>query len=171
MRGTPLAMLAAQCNKLTSKSPPPLADAAVGKGFHPWKKSPGSGGTVGSGSGSSGVNPAQRTVPGSTASGHGTAVSSTSYQRPTTTTSAACSYPQATDLYFPATSSGSQVDSAQAALLSKVDGSSHIPSMSSMYSRVTGVTHPYESWPFNSMATAASAIKPEVTAVNSLNTI
>ncbi|XP_018497687.1 transcription factor Sp9-like [Galendromus occidentalis] len=31
-------MLAAQCNKLASKSPPPLADAAVGKGFHPWKK-------------------------------------------------------------------------------------------------------------------------------------
>ena len=25
-------MLAAQCNKLTTKSPPPLADAAVGKG-------------------------------------------------------------------------------------------------------------------------------------------
>ena len=39
MRGTPLAMLAAQCSKLSSKSPPPLADAAVGKGFHPWKKS------------------------------------------------------------------------------------------------------------------------------------
>lgn len=35
-------MLAAQCNKLSSKSPPPLADAAVGKGFHPWKKSPSS---------------------------------------------------------------------------------------------------------------------------------
>lgn len=44
MRGTPLAMLAAQCNKLSSKSPPPLADAAVGKGFHPWKKSPTGGG-------------------------------------------------------------------------------------------------------------------------------
>lgn len=34
-----MAMLAAQCSKLSSKSPPPLADAAVGKGFHPWKKS------------------------------------------------------------------------------------------------------------------------------------
>lgn len=43
LRGTPLAMLAAQCNKLSSKSPPPLADAAVGKGFHPWKKSPSGG--------------------------------------------------------------------------------------------------------------------------------
>ena len=36
---TPLAMLAAQCNKLQQRTPPPLADAAVGKGFHPWKKS------------------------------------------------------------------------------------------------------------------------------------
>lgn len=35
-------MLAAQCNKLSNKSPPPLADAAIGKGFHPWKKSPSS---------------------------------------------------------------------------------------------------------------------------------
>lgn len=33
-------MLAAQCNKITAKTPPPLADAAIGKGFHPWKKSP-----------------------------------------------------------------------------------------------------------------------------------
>lgn len=33
-----MAMLTAQCNKLVSKTPPPLADAAVGKSFHPWKK-------------------------------------------------------------------------------------------------------------------------------------
>lgn len=33
-----MAMLTAQCNKLASKTPPPLADAAVGKSFHPWKK-------------------------------------------------------------------------------------------------------------------------------------
>ncbi|XP_047470339.1 transcription factor Sp9-like isoform X2 [Penaeus chinensis] len=171
LRGTPLAMLAAQCNKLTSKSPPPLADAAVGKGFHPWKKSP-VGTAPGSGGGASGVGTGQRSGPASVASGgHGTASSSTSYQRPAVTTSATCSYPQPSDLYFPAASaSGGQTDSAQAALLSKVDGSSHIPAMSSMYSRVAGVTHPYESWPFNSMAGAASAIKPEVSAVNSLNT-
>ena len=42
-------MLAAQCNKLTTKSPPPLADAAVGKGFHPWKKSPQSSSSPGGG--------------------------------------------------------------------------------------------------------------------------
>ena len=50
--GTPLAMLAAQCNKLASKTPPPLADAAVGKGFHPWKKA--SNGTGGGGTNSAG---------------------------------------------------------------------------------------------------------------------
>ena len=50
LRGSPLAMLAAQCNKLTTKSPPPLADAAVGKGagFHPWKKCSGQSITSGS---------------------------------------------------------------------------------------------------------------------------
>uniref|UniRef100_A0A1B0DA39 C2H2-type domain-containing protein n=1 Tax=Phlebotomus papatasi TaxID=29031 RepID=A0A1B0DA39_PHLPP len=63
LRGTPLAMLAAQCNKLSSKSPPPLADAAVGKGFHPWKKSPTGGGNGGAAGGphspGSGVSTAQ----------------------------------------------------------------------------------------------------------------
>ncbi|RXG72826.1 Transcription factor Sp9 [Armadillidium vulgare] len=163
-------MLAAQCNKLTSKSPPPLADAAVGKGFHPWKKSPGSNSNS-SGGGGSGVTTGQRSGAPSSVSGSLATVSSAGYQRTTVTTSANCSYPQATDLYFPsASSSGSQTDSTQSALLSKVDTSSHIPSMSSMYSRVAGVTHPYESWPFNTVATAATAIKPEVSAVNSLNT-
>ncbi|XP_017114420.2 transcription factor Sp9 isoform X1 [Drosophila elegans] len=54
LRGTPLAMLAAQCNKLSNKSPPPLADAAVGKGFHPWKKSPNSPAAGSSGGGGGG---------------------------------------------------------------------------------------------------------------------
>ncbi|MCL4150927.1 UNVERIFIED_CONTAM: hypothetical protein GTU68_003802 [Idotea baltica] len=146
-------MLAAQCNKLTSKSPPPLADAAVGKGFHPWKKSPGTN-SVSSGGGASGVTSGQRSGSASSASGHIVTVSSAT-----------------TDLYFPsASSSHSQTDSTQSPLFTKVDTSSHIPSMSSMYSRVAGVTHPYESWPFNTVASAATAIKPEVSSVNSLNT-
>merc|ERR1719150_165006 len=48
---TPLAMMAALCNKTASMSPPPLADAAVGKGFHPWKKSGGSNSPEATGSG------------------------------------------------------------------------------------------------------------------------
>lgn len=31
-------MLSAQCNKLNSRSPPPLPEATLGKSFHPWKK-------------------------------------------------------------------------------------------------------------------------------------
>ena len=57
-------MLAAQCNKLQAKSPPPLADAAVGKGgFHPWKKcQPGGGPGVSGQSGSGGEREAQDTT-------------------------------------------------------------------------------------------------------------
>lgn len=55
--GNPLAMLTAQCNKLASKTPPPLAEAVVGKSFHPWKKASGGGSTAstspGAGGGSS----------------------------------------------------------------------------------------------------------------------
>ncbi|KAH3747770.1 hypothetical protein DPMN_182200 [Dreissena polymorpha] len=36
--GTPLAMLAAQCNKIAAKSQGPLAASELHKGFHPWKK-------------------------------------------------------------------------------------------------------------------------------------
>ncbi|XP_018014881.1 transcription factor Sp9 isoform X2 [Hyalella azteca] len=146
LRGTPLAMLAAQCNKLTSKSPPPLADAAVGKGFHPWKKSPGS---------TTPVPASPTTAPQRPPSAASTNSTTANYQRTAITTTAACSYPQASDFYLtPATSSGGQD------LLTKAE----LPAMSSMYSRV----HPYESWPFNSVA--SSAIKPEVSAVNTFNT-
>ena len=47
-------MMAALCNKTASMSPPPLADAAVGKGFHPWKKSGGSNSPEATGSQSGG---------------------------------------------------------------------------------------------------------------------
>ena len=59
LRGTPLAMMAALCNKTASMSPPPLADAAVGKGFHPWKNK-GSPEAAGSG------NTPQRSTPATT---------------------------------------------------------------------------------------------------------
>ena len=59
---TPLAMLAAQCNKLQQRTPPPLADAAVGKGFHPWKKS---------GSSQSGQSDESSGAVSSRVSGHG----------------------------------------------------------------------------------------------------
>ena len=36
--GTPLAMLAAQCNKISAKAQSPLTSQDMGKGFYPWKK-------------------------------------------------------------------------------------------------------------------------------------
>ncbi|XP_023219317.1 transcription factor Sp9-like isoform X1 [Centruroides vittatus] len=160
--GTPLAMLAAQCNKLASKSPPPLADAAVGKGFHPWKKGnqastspPGTGLPLGS----------QR-VSG-LANSNAPALN---YQRPAVTSACSSTTYGGDNLFYPGTAVTSpQTDTGQTALLGKVHGdSSHI---GTMYSRVGVSAHPYESWPFNmNVAGAAhSGIKPEVSTVNSLN--
>lgn len=124
-------MLAAQCNKLSSKSPPPLADAAVGKGFHPWKKSP-QGGSPGPGSGGGG--------------GGGRAPPPTAapcYSRPATSCAGPAPPGYGGDLYFPGAGGG---HTDHQALLGKVE--SH--GLGSVYSR-----HPYESWPFNAVAGGA----------------
>ncbi|XP_011063649.1 PREDICTED: transcription factor Sp9 isoform X1 [Acromyrmex echinatior] len=156
LRGTPLAMLAAQCNKLSSKSPPPLADAAVGKGFHPWKKSPqssgsspqhtggGGGGSGGGGGGGSGgctttgvsQRPAATSSAGSTTGG---------YARAPVTSCASTAPQYGSDLYFPGTASAQPAGDPhhhQSSLLGKVEGAT----LGSVYGR-----HPYESWPFNAM--------------------
>ncbi|XP_044002111.1 transcription factor Sp8-like isoform X2 [Aphidius gifuensis] len=153
LRGTPLAMLAAQCNKLSNKSPPPLADAAVGKGFHPWKKSPqssgsspqhpGSGGGGGGGGGgctTTGVTqrPTATSSAGSTGGG---------YARAPITSCASTAPQYGSDLYFPGTASAQPADPHhhQNSLLGKVEGAT----LGSVYGR-----HPYESWPFNTMTGA-----------------
>ena len=156
-------MLAAQCSKIQNKSPPPLADAAVGKGFHPWKKSSPT---------MSSPSPlplsAQR-MPGLTTSSMNN--STLSYPRATVATSASTAYP--TDILYPTTSAAQSTEQVQAAgsLLGKVHSETSIgnslsnPGFSSMYSRVPSVAgHPYESWPFN-MPTASHphTIKTEVT--------
>ncbi|CAG0880733.1 unnamed protein product [Cyprideis torosa] len=131
LRGTPLAMLAAQCNKLSSKSPPPLADAAVGKGFHPWKKQssqPSSGGS----------NETSKPVP-STTSSPGTPKTSA----PVITNSSS------TDLYFPPASS------AESSILGKLDSASHL---NSMYSRMAYESWPFNA---AAAAAHSAAIKPD----------
>nr|CAI5818760.1 unnamed protein product [Callosobruchus analis] len=139
-------MLAAQCNKLSSKSPPPLADAAVGKGFHPWKKSPqgapSPGATIGVSSSSSSIPSSQR--------------SNSTYSRSVMTSCASvpttASY--GSDLYFPgATTQQAASDNShlhhQSALLGKVEQAATAHHLGSVYSR-----HPYETWPFNTMSSA-----------------
>jgi len=158
LRGTPLAMLAAQCNKLSSMSPPPLADAAVGKGFHPWKKGGGSPEQAASVSRQGGTQSTPTSNQPSTASTFSTS--------PQQATSPSPAYGAASGLYpfstASTTSVQSEVASSQASLIGKVDPSTtaaHLQ-MQSMYSRVAGV-NPYESWPFN-VAAGASHIKSEV---------
>ncbi|XP_043468871.1 transcription factor Sp8-like isoform X2 [Leptopilina heterotoma] len=144
LRGTPLAMLAAQCNKLSSKSPPPLADAAVGKGFHPWKKSPQSSGsspqhTGGSGTGCTTTGVTQRPTATSSAGSTG------GYARAPVTSCASTAPQYGSDLYFPGTASAQPASDPhhhQSSILGKVEGAT----LGSVYGR-----HPYESWPFNTM--------------------
>ncbi|XP_058828763.1 transcription factor Sp9 [Topomyia yanbarensis] len=161
LRGTPLAMLAAQCNKLSSKSPPPLADAAVGKGFHPWKKSPISSGPhspnnqiggsqiVTSSSASNVIQSTQRTHSSSSASST-SPMSNVTTSRPITSSCAATTAPSyGSDLYFPgATTSPACAENPhmQHGILGKVEGTA----LGSVYSR-----HPYD-WPFNAVSAATA---------------
>lgn len=139
--GTPLAMLAAQCNKLANKSPPPLADAAVGKGFHPWKKG-------------APPSPASQRPSVNVSAPQPPSHLGTPYQRPIT--SSACGAPGAYggENLFYAPPPPQQSDT-QSALIPKVDTNpaSHL---GAVYSRVA--THPYESWPF----TMNAPVKTEV---------
>ncbi|KAG8196514.1 hypothetical protein JTE90_012328 [Oedothorax gibbosus] len=144
--GTPLAMLAAQCNKLASKSPPPLADAAVGKGFHPWKKGTSSAHPPTSSPNSTGAPGPQRT----------SSAPRPHYQRPNSVASPACSSSYGGEnLFYPGSVATSQDDGGSQL---KVGDSPHL---GSMYSRVT----PYESWPFN-MQVQHGPIKTEVSSAS-----
>lgn len=154
-------MLAAQCNKLSSKSPPPLADAAVGKGFHPWKKSP----QASSGGGATNVSvaatvasqrPGGGTVSGPASLMTSSTASSTYSSRPVMS-SPSCGGGAAytgSDLYFPGAAQTS-VSADNSHLLGKVEPSS-ATHLGSVYGR-----HPYESWAFNAAAAAHhGAMKP-----------
>lgn len=156
LRDTPLAMLAAQCNKLNNKSPPPLADAAVGKGFHPRKKSPhGSNGSL--------IDDSNSLSPLSTSSQRGGVSSSTSLsisnfnytsRAPVMNSSCATTpvYSGSSDFYFSSTAATPTHDTngihhAQSAgFLGKME-SNH--SLNSVYGR-----HPYEPWTFNTVPSA-----------------
>lgn len=182
--GTPLAMLAAQCNKLASKSPPPLADAAVGKGFHPWKKGGGSGnggqtassphltgGAGGPGGGGSlplhspnqRVSSANSTSINSLSNSGATPVSLAGYQRPSPVNSSPCSTPTYGGGGGGHVGGGGDLFyPGSGASVSVSDPSNQSAHLGTVYSRVHA-PHPYESWAFN-------AIKPEVSSsVNSLN--
>ena len=178
LRGTPLAMLAAQCNKLQTKTPPPLADAAVGKGFHPWKKCGQPSVEESSSVSKSGSNP------NSPASVHSPAGhpnishnnsspapvqhslgynerKSESHTMPCAEPSLAL-YPGYTPSSTPSHTPGPATPSLHH---QKTDHTSpvsstaaHLQLQQSMYSRVAGMS-PYESWPFG-MTPGSAAAQP-----------
>ncbi|KAK3595374.1 hypothetical protein CHS0354_008799 [Potamilus streckersoni] len=139
--GAPLAMLAAQCNKISTKSPPPLADAAVGKGFHPWKKQ----------EPSSEQSNFLLMASNRTSSFTPTITSGAGYTRDSGYLN--CSSNYNCDLLYPSSSlcSHTQSDSTQQSFLQKMHGDTGLmdSSFGGVYSRVAGVSaHQYESWPF-----------------------
>ena len=164
-------MLAAQCNKLASKTPPPLADAAVGKGFHPWKK--GNGGAPVSGSSPNSVTGPSCTLPQRVPSlaNNTSTTSLTSYHQRSVAVTSSCgttSYSNSDNLFYPGTTVTSTCsDGGQTAFLGKMHGDS--THLGTMYPRVGVSAHPYESWPFNMNTGHHASIKPEVTSVNTLN--
>ncbi|XP_053348820.1 transcription factor Sp8a [Clarias gariepinus] len=138
---TPLAMLAATCNKIGSPSPTSamISDSAsFGKGFHPWKRgSPGSCslGSSLSSRGGSGLAEAFNA--------NGSPVSSAF----SLTTSSASGSPFGSDYSAFQTSvsisGGSQEPSSQPVFISKVHTS--VDSLQGIYPRM-GVAHAYDSW-------------------------
>ena len=185
LRGTPLAMLAAQCNKLQTKTPPPLADAAVGKGFHPWKKC-GQGSVEESSSvsksGSGPNSPASVHSPHPSISHNNSSPAppqqhSAYNERKTESHSMPCAepslalYPGFTPSSTPSHTPGPSLHHQKTPDhgVSPVSSSAaHLQLQQSMYTRVTGV-NPYESWPFNMAAGGAAAhIKPEYKQENHL---
>ncbi|XP_033878097.1 transcription factor Sp9-like isoform X1 [Acipenser ruthenus] len=133
---TPLAMLAATCNKIGSTSPLttlPDSSAFVKGGFHPWKRSS----SCNLGSGLSGF--AVTTSRGSTGltSNAGSANSAFCITSTSPTTSA---FGADYSSLFSNSASVTSQDSGQSAFISKVHSTAE-----TLYPRV-GMAHPYESW-------------------------
>lgn len=148
-------MLAAQCNKITNKSPPVLAEAPGGKSFMPWKKHFHSAPSPGP------VHPhisSQRVA--SINHPHLQMSGNLSYPRSTVvSTNPHSSYPN--DLFYSGASSNPHsapqtADLSQTALLHKMHGDNGIgnPGFGSVYSRVPSMSGTYDpAWPFSNIPT------------------
>ncbi|XP_051872901.1 transcription factor Sp8-like [Pristis pectinata] len=143
---TPLAMLAATCNKIGSPSPSPsLSDnASFGKGFHPWKRSASSCNNSSSLSGF-GVS-GSRNGAGLSESFSVNCSSGSSAFSLTSNTSSTSPFGNEYSVFQSPVSSSSQ-DAAQPVFISKVHTTvdSLQNSLQGIYPRV-GMAHPYESW-------------------------
>ncbi|XP_066497048.1 transcription factor Sp9 [Hoplias malabaricus] len=149
---TPLAMLAATCNKIGNTSPLttlPDSSAFSKGGFHPWKRSSSSSCNLSSGLPGFGVATSRSSSGGSSSGlatgttgvggGGGSGGSSAFCLASTSPTSSAFSS-EYSSLFSNAAAGVSAQDAGQSAFISKVHASAE-----TLYPRV-GVAHPYESW-------------------------
>ena len=149
-------MLAAQCNKITSKSPPPLADAAVGKGFHPWKKP------------ESSLDQSSLLLVPQQRSSSFAPTTSPSYSRSGTSLTGSGSY---SDILYPQATAASASQPETSQYLQKMHGEPAFvdTGIAGMYSRVTSVSaQHYEAWPF-AFSAHGHNLKSDVSA--SVNTV
>ena len=144
-------MLAAQCNKITSKSPPPLADAAVGKGFHPWRKPEDPSNFL--------LVPQQRSPPF-------VSTSSQSYSRPSASLNGSSVY--GNDLLYPSSSGSNSHSQSESSYLPKMHSEQAWTdtAISGMYSRVSSVAgQHYDAWPFGLTSNLKSEVASSVNSV------
>ncbi|XP_037639967.1 transcription factor Sp8 isoform X2 [Sebastes umbrosus] len=147
---TPLAMLAATCNKIGSPSPSPStisdnSSSSFGKGgFHPWKRAASSSCSLGSGLSGFGVS---RNVSGISDSFVNTSASNTSAFSLTSGASSGAHFGNDYSVFQASVSGcGSSQESSsshQPVFISKVHTS--VDSLQGIYPRMS-VAHPYESW-------------------------
>uniref|UniRef100_A0A8C9TM76 Sp8 transcription factor b n=1 Tax=Scleropages formosus TaxID=113540 RepID=A0A8C9TM76_SCLFO len=133
---TPLAMLAATCNKIGSPSPSPSSvsdnnSAAFGKGFHPWKRAASSSCSVGSSLSGFGVSGVSRSGPGLTDS---FAASGSTGSSAFSLTSGSSSNSHFGNDYSP---------NHQPVFISKVHTA--VDGLQGIYPRMS-VAHPYDTW-------------------------
>ncbi|XP_033849392.1 transcription factor Sp8-like isoform X1 [Acipenser ruthenus] len=143
---TPLAMLAATCNKIGSPSPSPSSisdSSSFGKGFHPWKRSTASSCSLGSSLSSFGVSAAPRNGSGLCDSFGANSSSGSSAFSLTSSNSSNSPFANEYSVFQASVSNSSQEPSHQPVFISKVHTS--VDSLQGIYPRMS-VAHPYDSW-------------------------
>ncbi|XP_063040918.1 transcription factor Sp8a [Engraulis encrasicolus] len=142
---TPLAMLAATCNKIGSPSPSAAmsdSSSSFSKGFHPWKRASPSSCSLGSSLTSFGVSGAARGGTG-LADSFGVNGSPGSSAFSLTTNSSSSPFGNDYSVFQTSVANNSQEPSPQPVFISKVHTS--VDSLQGIYPRMS-VAHPYETW-------------------------
>ncbi|XP_026857199.1 transcription factor Sp8a [Electrophorus electricus] len=142
---TPLAMLAATCNKIGSPSPSSaISDSnSFGKGFHPWKRSAPSSCSLGSSLSSLSVTGTARGGSGLVDSFNANGSPGSSAFSLTTSNTSTSPFGNDYSVFQTSVSNSSQEPNSQPVFISKVHTS--VDSLQGIYPRMS-VAHPYDSW-------------------------